>query len=244
MEYSVGTEQANKIKDRRVARFIAVTAFLLLLAVLYFIGYRISKPKLPGALAQEETQFIPIDAQILEQLAGNGGAGSPADVKKAIATPAQMQDILHTSGSSVHVKSGNSAITNTSTPTENASAAKYTGNNPFGTGGINGENYRNTIGNDQSEHIPSGEHMKRYLVEKPNTGNLQSDENCTIVLSVLVDPNGAIIGTPAFIKNNSTTNDITLINQVISIVKNQSQFNKVNTTKHTKESISIRITAN
>lgn len=247
MEWSAKTEQADKINDRKVARISAISTFALLAIVLSFVGYQISRPQLPSTSAQEETEYIPLDAQFLEQL-GGGGAGSPADVPHAKTTPPQMQEILHASESAVRSQSGNSAITNSPTPTDQASAAKYTADNPFGTGGIDGKNSRGTVGKDWTDdeptHLKGGEKINRFLVEKPNTNSIQSDENCTIVLSVLVNPNGTIIGNPTFVKSHSTTNDLILINQVISVVKNQAQFNKVNTAKNTKESISIRITAN
>lgn len=248
MEWSAKTEQAYKINDRKVARISAISTFALLAIVLSFVGYQISRPQLPSTSAQEETEYIPLDAQFLEQLGSGGGAGSPADVSHAKTTPPQMQEILHASESAVHSQSGNSAITNSPTPTDQASVAKYTADNPFGTGGIDGKNSRGTVGKDWTDdepaHLKGGEKINRFLVEKPNTNSIQSDENCTIVLSVLVNPNGTIIGNPTFVKSHSTTNDLILINQVISVVKNQAQFNKVNTAKNTKESISIRITAN
>jgi hypothetical protein len=159
-----------------------------------------------------------------------------------------MTQMLAQNSSDVHVKSGNSEITNTNTPNNNPSGTRYVSENLFGTGGINGGSSfgRNQIGTDATKDesgFHSGEKAKRYLVEQPHTQALQSDENCKIMLSVLVSPDGNIIGSPTLVKDGSTTNNSTLISQVISAVKNQAQFNQVTAAGNTKEVITIRINA-
>jgi hypothetical protein len=247
MGIRVETEQIDRVKDRKVAGISAFAAFALLLALLGFIGYHISNPALPKPLTSSEVSYIPLDAQLPEQAGKGSHTGTPAKTKQAAETPAQMERILAQQSSISHVKPGNSDMSNTRTPNNNPSGAKHVSDKPFGTGGINdGNKFGNKIGDDQSKddsNFKSGEETRRYLVKQPNTNTLQSDENCKIVLSVLVDPNGLIVGSPTFVKNSSTTNDMTLVSQVSTIVKNQAQFNKVNTTKNTKEAIVIRITA-
>ena len=233
-----------------MARITAVSACVLLLTILSFVGYRISNPDTDKQFPQANEEYVALDAQLLDPGTSEGGAGSPAKTRKSETTPPQMKQILTAENSDSHEKSGNSNITNTTNPNDQTAAAKHVSDNPFGTGGINGENYSGSHRNNpqwndnQTEHTKSSEAIKRYLVEKPNTTSIHSDENSKIVLSVLVDPNGNIIGEPAFVKNGSTTNDLSITNQVIKIVKNQARFNKVNTTKNTKELINIRITAN
>jgi hypothetical protein len=184
----------------------------------------------------------------LEQVRKGGQSGTPAKAEKSRTTPPQMQQILAQQNSNSHEKSGNSTITNTNTPTNNLSSAKHVSDNPFATGGINGGKYRgaNNDGmyDNQDSDSKSIEKVNRFLIKVPNTDNIQSDENCKIVLTVLVDPTGTIIGSPSIVKGSSTTNNMALINQVISAVKNQAQFNKANVTKNTKETIAIRIIAN
>ncbi len=248
MEYSVETEKRDRMNDRKMARIIAISAAVLLLTILSFIGYRISNPNLQNQLVQTNEELIPLDPQILEQGLKNGGAGSPAKANKTEMTPAQMEQILTEQSSSTHAKSGNSNITNTVTPTNNPSGAKHVSDNPFATGGINGTKYHGStteaVRDEQDGDPKSAEKVKRQLIEFPNTHNIASDENCKIVLSVLVDPDGNIVGSPTLVKSGSTTNDMAMINQVISAVKNQAKFNKANTTKNTKELIVIRVNAN
>lgn len=254
-EFAFETVKAEEIKDRRVAGIIALSAFLLLLAILHFLGYRIPTPPLPEQLLYKdmEMELVPLELQDLPKGGGGGGSGTPAQVEKSNQTPPQMEQVLTQNNSSTHVKSGNSNMTNTHTPTNNPPTGQHVSDNPFGTGGSgggSGSGNGHGIGNDDGDGRGPGNgpgeggNVKRFLVEKPNTNNLQSDENCTIVLSVLVDPNGNIIGTPTFIKNGSSATDMTLINQVISIVKNQARFNKAAVTKNMKEAIVIRISAN
>lgn len=248
MGFSIETEKTVQLKDRKIAGIVAFSAFALLITLLCFIGYRISNPALSKPTVSEEMTYVPLDAQLLEQTRQGSQAGTPAKANKAESTPLQTEQVLTARSSVSHVSSGNSNITNTRTPNNNASASKHVSNNPFGTGGINDGTHRGSdpegMWDTQNEDSKSAEKPKRYLVSQPNTNNIQSDENCKIILSVLVDSEGNIVGNPAFVKGSSTTNDMALINQVIRVVKDQAQFNKVKTTKNTKEAIAIRITAN
>lgn len=255
MSLSYEMEKTYEGKDRKVAAIISVSALILILTILHFLGYRIPTPPLPEQLLYKdmEMEMIPLEPVILEQGGGGGGSGTPTKAEKTTNTPEQMEQILTQSSSSTHVKSGGSNMTNTTKPNNNPPSAQNTSDNPFGTGGSGGGNGRgngNGIGDDNGDGTGpgtgpgSGGNVKRYLVSKPNTNNIKSDENCTIVLSVLVAPDGSIIGKPTYAKAASTTNDISLINQVIKAVESQARFNQVETTKNMKEAITIRITAN
>ncbi len=255
MSLSFETERTYEVKDRKVAGIISVSAFLLLLAILHFLGYRIPTPPLPEQLLYKdmEMELIPLDAVVLEPGGGGGGSGTPTKAEKTESTPEQMEQILTQNNSSTHVKSGGSNRTNTDKPNNNPPSAQNTSDNPFGTGGSGGGNGRgngNGIGDDDGDGTGpgtgpgSGGNIRRYLVQNPNTNSIKSDENCKIVLSVLVAPDGSIIGKPVYVKASSTTNDMTLINQVIRAVESQARFNKAETTKNMKEAITIRIVAN
>ncbi|TSJ40151.1 hypothetical protein [Fluviicola chungangensis] len=254
-EFAFETVKAEEIKDRKVAGIIAISAFALLLAILHFLGYRIPTPPLPEQLLYQnmEMELIPMELQELPTGTGGGGSGTPAKVEQTDKTPPQMEQVLTQNSSNTHVKSGNSNITNTNTPNNNPPSGQNVSNNPFGSGGSgggNGSGNGHGIGNDNGNGEGpgsgpgSGGDPERYWVEKPNTNSIRSDESCVIVLSILVDPNGNIIGKPTFVKNGSNTNDMTVINQVINVVKNQGRFNKVNTSRNMKVPVVIRISAN
>lgn len=254
-EFAFETVKTEEIKDRKVAGIIALSAFVLLLAILHFLGYRIPTPPLPEQLLYKdmEMELIAVELQDLPTGTGGGGSGTPAKVEQADKTPPQMEQVLTQHSSNSHVQSGNSNMTNTNTPNNNPPSGQNVSNNPFGTGGSGGGDGRGNghgIGNDNGNGEGDGNgpgrggDPERHWVEKPNTNSIQSDESCVIVLSVLVDPNGNIIGKPTFVKNGSNTNDMTIINQVINVVKNQGRFNKVTVTKNMKVPVVIRISAN
>lgn len=248
MAFSIETEKTIQLKDRKIAGIAAFTAFALLVTLLCFIGYRISTPQLPKTKDFEEMSFIPLNPQILEQMRpGSQAAGTPAKANKSETTPLQTEQILTAQSSDLHVTSGNSGIANTNIPNNNPSASKYVSDNPFGTGGIHDGKFRGSnLGetrDDQNDDRKPTEEISRYLVTAPNTNDIRSDENCKIVLSVTVAPDGTIAGNPTFVKNGSTTNDMVLIEQLIKIVKAQAKYNQANTTKNSKVPLVIRITA-
>lgn len=255
-EFGLETERTYEIKDRKVAGIIALSAFVLLLAILHFLGYRIPTPPLPEQLLYKdmEMELVPLELEDLPTGTGGGGSGTPAKVEQTDKTPPQMEQVLTQHSSSTHVKSGSSNMTNTNTPNNNPPSGQHVSDNPFGTGGSgggSGSGNGHGIGNDDGNGTGpgtggdgSGGNVRRYLVEEPNTTNIKSDENCKIVLSVLVDPSGNIIGKPTFVKSSSTTNDMVLINQVVNAVKNQARFNKIDGSKNMKQAITIRIVAN
>lgn len=249
MAFSIETEKTIQLKDRKIAGIVAFSAFALLITLLCFIGYRISNPQLSKTAVAEEPAYIPLDAQLPEQVhPGSHAAGTPAKTNKSETTPLQTEQVLTAKSSAVHVSSGNSNITNTHISNNNPSGAKHVSDNPFGTGGIHDGKFRgrNLWGtrDDQNEDPKPIENTSRFLITAPNTNNIKSDENAKIVLSVIVDPDGNIVSKPTFVKNGSTTNDVALIEQVIKAVNEQAKFNKINTAKNTKTALVIRIVAN
>lgn len=249
MAFSIETEKTVRLKDRKIAGIAAFTAFALFTALLCFIGYTISNPLRSKPKVSEEMSLIPLDPQILEQVRqGSQAAGTPAKTTKTETTPLQTEQVLTAQSSSAHVASGNSNITNTHITNNNPSGAKHVSDNPFGTGGINDGKFRGShiwsTQDNQNEDLKPVEKTARFLVTTPNTQDIKSDENCKIVLSVLIDPEGNIVNTPAFIKNGSTTNDMALINEVIKVVKNQARYNEIDGTKNAKAAMVIRVNAN
>lgn len=249
------TERSNEQKDRKVAGIIAICSLVVLVSILHFLGYTIPTPPLPEQLLYKdmEMELIALDPIEYDEGTGGGGSGTPMKTEKTETTPPQMEQVLTQKASTSSVKSGNSNTTNTTKPNNNPPSGQNTSDNPFGTGGSGGGNGRGNgtgLGDDNGSGTGpgtgdgSGGAVRRYLVEQPNTSNIRSDENCTIVLSVLVDEDGNIVGQPIFAKGASTTNNTVLINQVISIVKKEARFNKAPGAKNLKQAITIRLVAN
>ncbi len=110
--------------------------------------------------------------------------------------------------------------------------------NPFGTGGGNGSgNGSHTLGDDNGDG-------GRYLIKKPNTSAISSEESCRIVFQVMVDENGEIIGIPTVSKINTTTSDQVLIQKISAIIKSQAKYNPVKGAPNKEEIITIRINPN
>ncbi|HRP53246.1 MAG TPA: hypothetical protein PLI97_07020 [Fluviicola sp.] len=251
--YEIEREKSNK--DRKLAGLISVSALLIILAILHFLGYSIPTPPLPEQLLYKDMkmELIPLDPVVYDEGTGGGGSGTPMKTEKAETTPPQMEQMVTQKSSTTHVKSGNSNTTNTNQVNNNPPSGQNTSDNPFGTGGSgggDGHGNGNGFGDDNGNGSGpgngngSGGAVRRYLVEQPNTSNIKSDENCTIVLSVLVDADGNIVGQPIFAKGASTTNNTVLINQVIAIVKREARFNKAPGAKNLKQAITIRLIAN
>lgn len=251
--YEIEREKSNK--DKKLAGLISVSTLLIILVILHFLGYSIPTPPLPEQLLYKDMkmELIPLDPVVYDEGTGGGGSGTPMKTEKAETTPPQMEQMVTQKSSTTHVKSGNSNTTNTNQVNNNPPSGQNTSDNPFGTGGSgggDGHGNGNGFGDDNGNGSGpgngngSGGAVRRYLVEQPNTSNIKSDENCTIVLSVLVDADGNIVGQPIFAKGASTTNNTVLINQVIAIVKREARFNKAPGAKNLKQAITIRLIAN
>jgi hypothetical protein len=65
------------------------------------------------------------------------------------------------------------------------------------------------------------------LERRPNAANIDSDENCKVVLKVSVDSDGNVIGTPTVIRDKTTTANSVVINEVIRLVKADAKYNKI-----------------
>lgn len=255
MDHWYEIERSNEHKDRKVAGIIAIASLAILLLILHFLGYTIPTPPLPEQLLYKdmEMELIALDPIVYDEGTGGGGSGTPMKTEKTETTPPQMEQVLTQKTSTSSVKSGASNTTNTTKPNDNPPSGQNTSTNPFGTGGSGGGTGTGNgsgLGNDNGSGTGpgngdgSGGAVRRYLVEQPNTSNIRSDENCTIVLSVLVDADGNIVGQPIFAKGASTTNNTVLINQVINIVKKEARFNKAPGAKNLKQAITIRLIAN
>ncbi len=249
-------ERTNEQKDRKIAGFIVIIACAISISVLHFLSYSIPTPPLPEQLLYKDMkmELIPLEAVVYDAGTGGGGSGTPMKSEKAETTPPQTEQALTQKGNSTtHVTSWNSNTTNTTRPNNNPPSGQHVSDNPFGTGGSGGDTGRGNgtgLGDDNGSGTGpgngngSGGEVRRYLVAQPNTSNIKSDENCTIVLSVLVDAEGEIIGQPIFAKGASTTNNTVLINQVINLVKKEARFNKAPGAKNIKQAITLKLIAN
>lgn len=248
-------ERSNEQKDRKISGLIVVVTSIICFSILHFLTYTIPTPPLPEQLLYKDMkmELLPLTPIEYDEGTGGGGSGTPTKTEKSETTPPQTEQVLTQKGSTTHVTSGNSNMTNTNQPNNNPPSGQHVSDNPFGTGGSGGGNGRgngtgfgddNGNGTGPGNGNGSGGEVRRYLISQPNTSNIKSDENCTIVLSVLVDADGNIVGQPIFAKGASSTNNTVLINQVINLVKRDAQFNKAPGAKNIKQAITIKLVAN
>lgn len=250
--YPVNIEDSKK--DKRISFIFSLSFFAAIICLLYFAGFKIPTPPLPSQLLykDQEIELVPLESVIMDVGTGGGGSGTPTNAPKVNQTTPQTEEFITESGSNIFTNSGKSNHSNTDKTTNNTSSTTTQSTNYFGSGGTGGGNQGGRgsgFGNDDGNGTGpgngpgSGGDVRRYLVERPNTSNFQSDENCIIKLRVQVDENGNIVGKPAFVKEASTTNNTTLVNQVIYAVQTQAKFNKAKGTKIISQVITIEIQA-
>ena len=243
-------------KNKKIALASSLLMALVAFIILHVLSFKIPTPPLPEALLYKdaEMEFIALEDIIPDNIgSGGGGSGTPVDAKVINKFTPQTENVVRDNTSNTSVVSGNSNHSNTTKPTTNSSTTTTASNNPFGNGGSGGGTQGGNgtgIGNDDGNgNGPgngngSGGNVKRFLVSKPSTSTISSDEDCKIVLSVLVDENGNIVGNPQFIRAKSTSNNTQLINQIIYLVKTQAKFNKAPGASNGKEVITLDVKAN
>ncbi len=166
------------------------------------------------------------------EIVGGGGSGTP-DNSKFDPTPnpmMQMEGILPTV---TPFKPGKGNSNTGKDPNEEPSSREPS---PFhgtgGKGGGKGKGKDTGLGNDDGPGEGpgfgpgKGGDAKRTIVKKPNAANIDSDEDCTIVLKVSVDADGNVIGTPTVIRDKTTTANSVIINEVIRLVKSEAKYNQ------------------
>lgn len=84
---------------------------------------------------------------------------------------------------------------------------------------------------------------QRLLIKKPSTYNLQSNEDCQVVLRVKIDENGNVIDAVCD-RNRTTTMNQKIINQVLEIVKVQTKYNEKKGMSVDIKTLIINVSAN
>lgn len=127
--------------------------------------------------------------------------------------------------------------------TANNQSNKTSNTSPFSPGlsGNSGGKGDNPFG-DKTGNTPGiGEDNGRHLIQKPNASAIVSEEDCTIALIVVVDENGEIVGYPTWDRSRSTTENVTLIKQVATLVKSEAKYDKRPGSKNVKVSLTIHL---
>jgi hypothetical protein len=241
--------------DRNIGIVTALGVIGLLFLLFFLFTYSIPDPPLKEipVMAETELQEIDLKKYVVQVGKGGGGSGSPTEAPVADKVIPQTEHVITSNKGATTVKTGQSNHTNTTKPNENTASTTQSTPNYFGSGGSGGGNTGgvgqglgsdNGIGDGDGNGPNGGGTVRRFLVAKPNTTNISSDENCKVILRVLVDEDGTIVGKPQFVKGASTTNNMMLINQVVYVVQSEAKFNKAKGTKLMTQVITIDIVAN
>jgi hypothetical protein len=89
----------------------------------------------------------------------------------------------------------------------------------------------------------SGAAHVREMIRKPNTDVISTNETCIIVLKVIVDPEGNVVGTPTVERARTTTDNTELIRKVIEIVKKEMRYTKSPGKAMASMTIRVKLTA-
>ena len=168
------------------------------------------------------------------KIVGGGGSGTP-DNSKFDDTPNPMMPTEGILPNIKPFKPGKGNSDDGKNPNEEASSRVPSPfNGSGGKGGGKGKGKGNGLGNDDGDGKgpgfgpgEGGTGTKRTLERRPNAANIDSDENCKVVLKVNVDADGNVIGTPTVIRDKTTTANSVVINEVIRLVKAEAKYNKV-----------------
>lgn len=244
-------------KDRRVAGIVAGSFVVALFALLYFLGFSIPTPPLPNQLLYKDMEMeilVPLEAMPMEVGPGGGGSGTPTKANLSQDNPPQMEQVLTQQGGSIKHPSGGSNHTNTTKPNNNPPTTQNQSNNPFGTGGSGGGDGKgNGSGVGDYDGSGSGEGSgpgtgggspKRVRITDPVVHDIDSDESGSILVEVIVDAAGKIVGSPKANRAKTTITNETVIRTVLDRVKSQVRFNAVPGAANVKLVFTVKITPN
>lgn len=229
-------------QDHRKGIIAAVFTLLLTLFILFFIKYSEPDPPkvtvpIPISMAEEGIEEFEIY---------NAGGGAPSETQTTTDQNPSAEEQPTQDESSVTVPEGSDeGDTESSTPTEEPS-------NPFSGSGSGGQGSDGSGGGFGADEGPgegegdpgSGAEGDRVqlneLIGKPKT---QNNQLVIIYLVLTVDSRGQIVRANVD-RNNTTTTNNRLIDEVIEMVKDQIRYNEKPEARNEKVYFSVKVTPN
>ncbi len=244
-------------KDKQIAGIVAGSFVLVVGTLLYVLGFSIPTPPLPNQLLYKDMEMeilVPLEAMQLENGPGGGGSGTPTKANLSQENPPQMEQVLTQNGGSIKHPSGGSNHTNTTKPNNNPPTTQNQSNNPFGSGGSGGGDGRGNgtgVGDDNGPGSGPGNgpgsgggSPKRVRITDPVVHDIDSDESGSILVEVVVDAAGKIVGSPKANRAKTTITNEAVIRTVLDRVKAQVRFNAVPGAANVKLAFTVKITPN
>lgn len=215
-------------QDKRVGLISSVGSMLILFVVLLLITYEMADPP-PKDHPLKAAE--PLDVTMIEHVKvdlGGGGGGTPSDADPG--DPRTTEHVLTSNNSSHTVNSGNA--THSTTHNSNNPPAGNNVDNPFGTGGNgtgsgtgNGSGIGNDSGPGANGNSPGNGGGTRELMAQVNADDIRYNYDVKFVFNVAVNADGYVVDV-SNVKAQTTTNDQTIINKVIELVKKQVRYSK------------------
>lgn len=244
--------------------FIVIGIFILFGAFsIASFGLRVTAEEMKIPVVQVDTTLMTLEAPPMDHIetvpspfkvvGGNGGSGSPDNSKYDPTPDPQVKQHDTQAKSDNHVFSGKGHATTGKDQNKEASTIEKS---PFsGSGGKNGGDKTGLFGKDKgpgsgeggdgpgSGKGGNGEPKRRLVTDLP-TSQIQSDENCKVIVKVRVSPDGDVTATPLYVRAGSTTDNSIIIKEVIRIVKTYAKFNKVAGNSDQSFNLTVNVSAN
>jgi len=225
-------------KDVRNSLIISTGSILLLVLLLFLITYTTpDPPPVTHLLLEEEVlQDVEVEALLIADGGSAEGGGTPSNDERS--EPMEQTEQHLTYKGQEPIQSGKSNHT-TGNNANNPSSSPHKANNPFGDGGNGGGegggngrlfgNGNSTGGEGNGEGDGFGNEPKydqdRIRINDPVLPNYNTDHILKIHLKLTVSGDGGV-STAVCIKDKTTTNDYSIINDVIRQVIRQVKYKK------------------
>ncbi|MDG0974711.1 MAG: hypothetical protein P8O07_11185 [Crocinitomicaceae bacterium] len=201
----------------------AALALMITLFLLFFIKYHEPDPPkvtipIPITMSEEGIDEFEI-------FNAGGGAPSSTTVTEAVTQPAAQEQATQEE-SVVSVPSGNQGATNNSSSETSQQASPFSGT---GTGGSGTDGSGGGFGSDNGPGSGTGVPGTGSAGERIRKNNLKSNPKtpntalCQIALKLIIDANGNVVSVLEIRENTTTTNQV-LIDEVKSLVKKEVKY--------------------
>lgn len=243
---------------------IIIGGVILFLALFFIVNANIRTTPVAITIPHMDTTLLTIAAPPVEEIktiktpykiiGGGGGGSAGAASVNPVDRNTREQNAKPTVISNSKDPAGQSDHTNSKNPTNNTATTLVKGENPFGGGGAKSGSGSGIFGKDQGTGSGTGEGNgtngtgsglgggARKKLSGLDPDDIQSNENCRVVLIVYINAEGNVTRAEND-KNNTTTSDISLINRLIELVKRQVKYDKRPGTGLQKQTLPINVKA-
>ena len=213
-----------RASDNRNGIIAAIVYLLFVVFLMFFIKHKEPDPPkltVPVPIVMEDTGITDFEIE-------SGGGGAPSAETNPVPAPVENPKEQPTQEESpIQVPTGTGTSNNQNTTSQdNAPANPFSGagsggSGISGSGGVFGSDAGAGSGSGSPGQGMAGDRVRlSNIITKPKTPN---DENCKIALKLIVDSRGKVVFAESIRENTTTTNQL-LINEVIELVKKEVKY--------------------